>query len=226
MLAATQNQLPVMRVAAVILAAGSGSRLGGTAKALIRIDGVALVQRLIAAVQGAGIRDVVVVTGDYHDAIAQLVTPAGARVVRNADAAKGQATSVRLGLRHAGQQPGAAAQAVMLLLCDQPLLTSADLLDLIDAFERRPCGEFVVPRLPSQRRGNPVLASRQAVQAILASNTYVACRDYMDAHPESVYYMDTDNDHYLVDMDVPQDLVSVRARLACTVELPPESLSL
>ncbi len=207
--------MTAMRVAAVILAAGSGTRLGGTAKALIRIDGLALVQRLIAAVQGAGITDVLVVTGDYHDAIAQVVSATGARVVRNSDAAKGQGGSVRLGLQYANAQ----ADAVMLLLCDQPLLTSADLVDLMDAFGRRASGEFMVPRVDAKRRGNPVMASRRAVQAILASPTDVACRDYMDAHPELVSYLDTHNDHYVIDIDVPQDLATARARLACTVEL-------
>ena len=209
------------RVTAVILAAGSGTRLGGTAKALIRIDGVTLVQRLIAAVQGAGIADVLVVSGDYHDTIAQVVSPMGARVVRNADPAKGQGGSVRLGLQHADAQ----ADAVMLLLCDQPLLTSADLVALLDAFGQRAGSEFIVPRVDGTRRGNPVMASRHAVQAILGSQTYLACRDYMDAHPELVSYMDTHNDHYVIDIDVPQDLAVARERLVCSVEVPDTSMS-
>lgn len=208
----------MQHVAAVILAAGSGSRLGGTAKALIRIDGMPLVQRLIVAVQGAGIPDLLVVTGHYHDAIAQVVAPTGVRVVRNPDAVKGQAGSVRLGLQHTDRQAG----AVMVVLCDQPLLTSGDLVALVDAFGRRASGKFVVPRVNGRGRGNPVMVSRNAVQAILASATYVACRDYMDAHPALVSYLDTGNDHYAIDIDVPQDLAVVRSRLSCTVELPEE----
>lgn len=205
-----------MQVAALILAAGSGNRLGGTAKALIRIDGVPLLLRLIAAVQGAGVSDVLVVTGHYHAAIAQVVKPTGVRVVHNPHAAKGQAGSVRLGLQHANAQ----ADALMLMLCDQPLLTPADLSALVDAFARRASGEFVVPRVNAHGRGNPVVVSRNAVQAILGSPTYVACRDYMDAHPALVSYLDTDNDHYAIDIDLPQDLAIVRSRLSCSVELP------
>ena len=206
----------MVQVAAVILAAGSGTRLGGVAKALIRVDGTPLVQRLINTVRSAGIVDVLVVTGDHHDAIAQVVAPTGARVLRNLDAARGQGRSVRLGLQAADPQ----ADAVMILLCDQPLLTVSDLSDLVSAFERRTVGEFIVPRVDGTRRGNPVLASRCVVQAILFNDRYTACRDYMDAHPESVTYFDTCNDHYLIDMDVPQDLVSAQMRLGCTVALP------
>jgi len=205
-----------VQIAAVILAAGSGARLGGVAKALIRVDGMPLVQRLIAAVRGAGIAEVLVVTGDHHDAIVQALATTGARAVHNACAARGQGGSVRLGLAGADPQ----ADAVMILLCDQPLLTSADLNDLLDAFEHRVAGEFVVPRIGGTRRGNPVLASRRVIEVILASDRYTACRDYMGAHPESVSYLETANDHYLIDIDAPQDLAVAQSRLGCPVVLP------
>ena len=205
-------------MAAVILAAGSGTRLGGTAKALIRIDGVPLVRRQIDALQVAGITDILVVTGDHHGAIAQVLAPTGVRLVHNADVAGGQGMSVRLGLQAVDTQ----ADAVMVVLCDQPLLTPADLADLVDAWSDHRGGDhdFVVPWVAGERRGNPVLASRRAVQAILASDRYQALRDYMDAHPESIVRMDTVNDHYIVDIDRAQDLVHVADRLGCEVTLP------
>lgn len=208
-----------MHIVAVILAAGSGTRLGGVAKALIQVGGVLLVQRLIAAVRDAGIADVLVVTGDHHAAIGAAIEPTGARVLRNADFARGQGGSVRQGLQGSDPQ----ADAVLILLCDQPLLTASDLTDLVDAFGRRTSGEFVVPRIGGTRRGNPVLASRRVVQAILASDRYTACRDYMDAHPETVFYLDTGNDHYVVDIDTPEDLTAVQARLGSPVQMPAQA---
>ena len=204
------------RLAAVILAAGQGSRLGGVAKALIGIDGAPLVRRQIDALRGAGVLDIVVVTGVHHDAIAPVVAAAGARVQHNRDAAGGQAGSVRLGL----QAVGADVDAVLMVLCDQPLLTSADLRDLIGAFHQRVDHDFIVPRVDGTRRGNPVLASGRVVRTILADDRYRACRDYMDAHPESVRYLDTTNDHYVVDIDQAQDLIDVAARLGRSVSLP------
>ena len=212
-----QRPAPPLRVAAVILAAGQGARLGGVAKALIGVDGVPLVRRQIDALRGAGITDIVVVTGGHHDAIAPVVAAAtGVRLLHNPDAASGQGTSVRRGL----QAVAADMDAVLLVLCDQPLLTSADLRDLIGAFGQRAAHDFVVPRVDGSRRGNPVLASARVVRTIRASDRYQACRDYMDAHPESVLHMDTTNDHYVVDIDQPQDLVDVAARLGSSVCLP------
>lgn len=214
-LAQTRPPSP-LRLAAVILAAGQGSRLGGIAKALIGIDGVPLVRRQIDALRGAGVADIVVVTGDHHDAIAPVVAPDGVRLAHNRDAAGGQGGSVRLGL----QAVGTDVDAVLMVLCDQPLLTSADLRELIGAFRQRADHDFVVPRVDGTRRGNPVVASGRVVRTILADKRYRACRDYMDAHPESVQHMDTTNDHYVVDIDQAQDLVDVAARLGCSVSLP------
>ena len=157
-----------MQLAAVILAAGNGSRLGGVAKALIRLDGVPLVRRLIAALQGAGITDVVVVTGTHHEAIAAAVAPSTARLVRNTDAALGQPGSVRLGL----QSTDPRADAVMVLLADQALLTAGDLRDLVAAFGYRSGEAFVVPRVDGALRGNPVMVSLAAVQTILQSTQH------------------------------------------------------
>jgi CTP:molybdopterin cytidylyltransferase MocA len=212
-------EAPAMQLAAVILAAGNGSRLGGVAKALIRLDGVPLVRRLIAALQGAGITDVVVVTGTHHEAIAAAVAPSTARLIRNTDAALGQPGSVRLGL----QSTDPRADAVMVLLADQALLTAGDLRDLVAAFGCRSGEAFVVPRVDGALRGNPVMVSRAAVQAILQSTQFIACRDYMDAHPHTVSFMETGNDHYRVDIDLPQDLVTVQSRLGVSVALPEPS---
>lgn len=205
-----------MRIAAIILAAGRGERLGGVAKALIRFDGVPLVRRQIDALRGAGIADILVVTGAHHDAIAHALADRDVRLVHNVDAARGQGTSVRLGLQAADPN----AEGLLMLPCDQPLLTPADLAELIAAFHDRAGHDFVVPWVDGVRRGNPVLVAPHAVQAILSDDRYQACRDYMDAHPETVLRWYTANDHYLVDIDQAQDLQEVAVRLGCVVALP------
>jgi len=58
------------------------------------------------------------------------------------------------------------------------------------------------------------------LQAILTSDRYVGCRDFMDVHAESILRMDTANDHYIVNIDRAQDLVDMAARLGCEVTLP------
>ena len=60
---------PRLRIGAVLLAAGEGRRMGGVAKPLIRLRGVPLISRQLVALSGAGVDEVVVVTGHARKAV-------------------------------------------------------------------------------------------------------------------------------------------------------------
>ena len=64
---------PRLRIGAVLLAAGEGLRMGGVAKALIRLQGVPLVTRHLVALSGAGVDEVVIVTGHAREAVEREV---------------------------------------------------------------------------------------------------------------------------------------------------------
>ncbi|HEY2432311.1 MAG TPA: phosphocholine cytidylyltransferase family protein [Vicinamibacterales bacterium] len=70
----------------IILAAGRGSRLNGTAgdkpKCLVRAGGLTLVERQVRALRRAGIDDIVVVVGCQADRVRQSLGP-GVRYVEN-----------------------------------------------------------------------------------------------------------------------------------------------
>ena len=84
-----------MKIGAVILAAGSGTRMGGVAKALLRRGDQTFLERIV---QTARADDVVVVVGPpYGDAVAAHARELGARVVVNEDPSRGMGSSVALG---------------------------------------------------------------------------------------------------------------------------------
>jgi len=201
--------------AAVILAAGEGRRMGGVAKGLLRINGEPLVLRLLASLNEAGISDVLVVTGTHHDAIASVVQSMGARVVRNPSPEDGQHSSVRLGLESASPS----AEALLMVLCDQPLVDAADIQELMAAFKAYPEHDFCVPVVDGQR-GNPVVVSRRAVEQILAMDRRVACREFMHQNPQTVWRHVTANDHFIMDLDNLADLDVLAKRTGWTVESP------
>ena len=64
-------------IAAVILAAGEGTRLGRPSKPLTRVAGVTLLERAVAAARGAGITRVLVVLGHAKEEVARFVTERG-----------------------------------------------------------------------------------------------------------------------------------------------------
>ena len=71
-------------VGAVLLAAGSGSRMGHRPKSLLELGGVPLIRRQLIALSGAGVDEVVVVLGHYADRIEEAVREFPVTLVRNA----------------------------------------------------------------------------------------------------------------------------------------------
>ena len=124
-----------MRLAAVILAAGESRRLGQP-KQLVRVgDGAGsetLLGRTVRVVREAGLDVVFVVLGAHAERVEAEAELDGGVVVRNPAWASGMASSIHAGI--AAVQAGMPeAEAVMLLVCDQPRLTVEHLRGLIDA---------------------------------------------------------------------------------------------
>jgi molybdenum cofactor cytidylyltransferase len=106
-------------VAAVILAAGAGTRLGGLAKALLaRRDGSTFLASILASARAAGVGDVIVVVGPPHgDAIAAHARELRCRIAVNPTPERGMASSVAIGF---AELVGGASQAAWLWPVDHP----------------------------------------------------------------------------------------------------------
>ncbi len=87
-----------MSVAAIIVAAGSSSRLGQP-KQLVLVDGEPLLQRAIRCAVEAGAEPVFVVLGAHRQDIQNAVDFGFARVLVNDDWEEGLASSIRTGMK-------------------------------------------------------------------------------------------------------------------------------
>ena len=195
-----------MSVGAVLLAAGSASRMGSRPKCLLELGGVPLVMRQLIALSGAGVDEVVVVLGHYADQVEAAVAHLPITLVRNPSPDDGQASSVRLGLEALSPQ----LDAVIVALADQPMIDAPDITTLISAFRQRGDKAMVVPRLQSTDGkwvpGNPVILSGELRQQWLAGQDDAMCRTWRQQHPEQIEWLNTNNRHYTTDLDTPEDL--------------------
>ncbi|MEE2958073.1 MAG: NTP transferase domain-containing protein [Actinomycetota bacterium] len=108
---------PSETVAAVVLAAGGGTRWDGDGhKLLAPVNGRPLAAHALDAAAAADLDEMVVVVGAV-DLEAAGVVPAGATVLANGRWAEGQAASLRLAVAHARSQGHA---AVVVGLADSP----------------------------------------------------------------------------------------------------------
>ncbi len=164
-----------MTVAGVVLAAGRASRFGGGegAKLLAPFRGRPLVQWAVEAALGAGLDEVLVVTGAVDLA---SVLPPDVVLVANPRWAEGQATSLAAGL-DAAEARG--HEAVVVGLADQPLV-SVEAWRAVGGAE----GEVVVATYDGVRR-NPVRLAR-SVWADVDREGDEGARTLMRRRPELV----------------------------------------
>jgi molybdenum cofactor cytidylyltransferase len=189
-------------IGAVLLAAGSGSRIGTRPKSLLELGGVPLIRRQLIALSGAGVDEVVVVLGHHADLIEPAVQSFPVTVVRNPRPDDGQVSSQRVGLAALSGK----LDAVIVALADQPLLNAQDITALIGAFKKRPAGVQVVYPQVGGERGNPVIFSADVLEQILQGDLNVGCRQWQAAHADQVLPFVTDNRRYKLDIDTPEDL--------------------
>ncbi|WP_294646572.1 molybdopterin-binding/glycosyltransferase family 2 protein [uncultured Aureimonas sp.] len=169
------------RIHALVLAAGRSSRMGGPNKLLARFDGVPLVRRTVEIARASRASGVTVVTGHMAEAIAAALDEAGARLLDNPHYADGLSTSLKRGFAAAA----ADADGVLVLLADQPLLTSDDLDRMIEAFQPAGVGSIVLAT-DDGRRANPVILSKAFAAAISTIEGDVGARAIVQSSTELV----------------------------------------
>lgn len=142
------------RVAAIILAAGAGTRMGGRVKQLLPWRGKTLIEHAIEIATQSQVNETVVVLGAHFESIRPVVAATSARVVLNRFWEDGQATSIRAGLNALAPE----IEAAIFINADQPLLTS-DVIDTILQRYRETDAAIIAAEYAG-RRGSPVLFDR------------------------------------------------------------------
>jgi nicotine blue oxidoreductase len=190
-------------VAGVLLAAGSGSRLGQP-KALVMLAGESLAARGIALLRAGGTDPVVVVTG-----AAELADPPHDVVcVHNPDWPSGMGSSLAAGLAAVPSGSNAAVVA----LADQPLVGPESVRRLIAAHQ---AGASVAVACYDGRPRNPVLISRQHFAEVVAlAAGDVGARPFLRAHPDLVTSVECADTGRPDDIDSLADLARVQELLA------------
>ena len=189
-----------MRTSAVLLAAGSGSRMGHKPKSLLELNGEPLIRRSARQLLDAGVTHLVVVLGHYAADIEAPLDGLPVHKVYNPDPDLGLVSSQRLGL----QAIEANTDAVVMSLADQPLVTTQDIQTLLLAFASS-TKDMLFPFVNGQP-GNPVLLSARARLEILAGDSQFGCKEWRQCHAAQTLKLPTDNLHFVTDLDRPEDI--------------------
>jgi molybdenum cofactor cytidylyltransferase len=166
---------------------------------LAPLAGRPILQHVLDRLADAGIEDVTVVLGGDAAAIEGAIAWRAERRVVNPDPERGLASSLHVGMATIGD----AAEAVLIVLGDQPLVTAATIRALLDVpvDASRP---VVVPVYDDDPGRNPVLVRRAGFDLIGEASGDRGLGPVLAAHPEAVQAVPMRGDN--PDVDTPADL--------------------
>jgi molybdenum cofactor cytidylyltransferase len=199
---------PGRHLAAIVLAAGRSTRMGGPNKLLAEINGRPLVRIAAEEALKSQARPVIVVTGHQRERVEAAVSGLDVVLVHNPDFAGGLSTSLKAGIAAVP----ADADGVIVCLGDMPQV-DAKLIDrLLSAFDPEKGALVVVPTIEG-KRGNPVVWSRRFFPELAALDGDTGARHLIASYPEAVTEVPLTGNAALVDVDTPDVLKAVKAEI-------------
>jgi molybdenum cofactor cytidylyltransferase len=197
---------PGRRIAAIVLAAGRSTRMGGPNKLLAEIGDRALVRIAAEQALASQARPVVVVTGHQREQIEAALDGLNVRLIHNPNFADGLSTSVKAGVAAVPDD----LDGVIVCLGDMPQVNAPLIDELIDAFDPEKGALVIVPTI-NGKRGNPVVWSRRFFPELAALQGDAGARLLINSVPEAVVEVPLSGTAALVDVDTPDALEAAKA---------------
>ena len=196
------------RIAAVVLAAGRSTRMGGPNKLLAEIRGRPLVRIVVDEAVASHAKPVIVVVGHERGEVEKALAGLPVQFVHNPDFAQGLGTSLKAGIAAVPAE----ADGAIVCLADMPQVDASLLNRLIAAFDPDR-GALIVMPTAEGRRGNPVLWSRRFFPDLMAIEGDVGARHFIGRYSEAAVEVPLEGKAALVDVDTPEALIGVKAAI-------------
>ncbi len=197
---------PLHRIAGVVLAAGTSSRMGRN-KLLLRVGGVSLLRRAVAAACVGGLEPVLVVLGHQRERALDELVGLSCIPIFNGEYARGMNSSVRAGLSGV---PADACGAV-LMLADMPFVSAGMVSELIARY--RATGAPLVMPSYGELLAPPIFYRRDLFGELTGTPDGDGCGKRVvkqhRAHAVEVQWPSS----LLTDLDSPEDFERVGAKI-------------
>ncbi len=203
----TKNSSTGSNISAILLAAGSSSRMGRP-KLLLPWGDTTVLGQAVSTFAAAGVKDLVIVTGAAREQIeglaAELANKFPVRYVNNPDFERGEMlSSIQVGLTAMSSQ----CDAALIGLGDQPQVLEETVRGICDFFARTN-SSLVIPSFQN-RRGHPWLAARSLWSSILALPSTATPQQFLNAYTGHVEYIAA-GPSILQDLDTPSEYDRLR----------------
>jgi molybdenum cofactor cytidylyltransferase len=186
-----------MKISAILLAAGLGTRFGGGKLLHPLSDGVALGAHAARNLIAAGL-EVIAVVKPGDDSAARMLDGEGCRVTICARAARGMGASLACGVAASGDAAG-----WVIALADMPAVRSATIAMVVRELK---AGLDLVAPIYQGKRGHPVGFGKRFEAQLLALDGDAGARDIITAHKSELRLVECDDPGILLDIDRREEL--------------------
>jgi molybdenum cofactor cytidylyltransferase len=190
----------------IILAAGASTRMG-VAKQSLEFQGSTLLRRAVDTAVASVCRPVVVVLGARADELFPLVDEAKTTVVINREWERGIGTSIRAGVASIRSMP---ADAVMIFLCDQPLILATALDRMVESHFAS--AKKMAAAAYAGALGTPAIFSASLFDELLALDDSQGGKAVLNRHPDQVHAFDLPDAE--IDLDTMADFKRLSQQLS------------
>jgi len=182
------------KVSAILLAAGESKRMGKF-KQLMPLGNSTMVEQTTDNLLSSGVSEVIVVVGHRAEEVMKRVATKPIKIALNPIYHQGMGTSIVAGLNLVDSR----AQAVMLVLGDQPFVDSQTIDRLIEEFDAHDKG-IALP-VYQGRRGHPIIFSIKYKAQLSGLKGDIGGREIIKEHPEDILEVAVECEGINIDID-------------------------
>lgn len=183
---------------AMILAAGESKRMGKP-KLLLPFGEKTMIETIVATVVSSKVEQTLVILGSDREKTEEKIKDYPIKIVYNRDFRSGMLSSVQCGFK---SLPGE-TRAVLVVLGDQPKISTTVINKLIDAYKSS--GKGIVLPVYKKERGHPVLIDLKYGEEVENLSPEVGLRGTVYNHPEDILEVEVETLSIFQDIDYMED---------------------
>ncbi len=205
--AISSNKPRTPHIEAILLAAGTSSRMGKANKLLAEIAGTPLIRIVAEAICDSTADGLTVILGHEAEAVSAALDGIKARFLFNPDYKSGQASSIRCGLEQLPQ----AATDMMICLGDMPFIDAHLINRLIDShLSLADRWSHITLPFAGGQRGNPVIWGKSFFDEIGNLSGDTGARTLFDSYRSAMNMVESDDLDICLDADTADDLARIK----------------
>jgi molybdenum cofactor cytidylyltransferase len=186
-------------ITAIVLAAGQSKRMGHQ-KLVLSWGETTVIRQVISVLQDSGLDEILVVVGGDHKLVEEVLAGLPVRIIFNPTFGNCEMLdTLKLGIEKVNPD----TQGILIVLGDQPQIRQST-VDLVLKTYQDGKPSLVIPSY-QMRRGHPWLVDRILWPEILAIQSPLTLRDFLNQHLEMARYVEVKEDSVLRDLDTPAD---------------------